>query len=120
MPQTAPPLNPRLQKRLIGVCAGLCLLVALVMQFTFPDQDAIQGSFVRIGLVLAALAWALPRPGERFGWQGLAPLVIAFVVLMAATKKMVLFLVPALIVIGVVLKLTRPRQPTQVLRKPVK
>ncbi|MFO1020587.1 MAG: hypothetical protein U0903_07815 [Planctomycetales bacterium] len=117
MPQNSKPVNPQRQKWLIGGCAALCLIVALVMQFTAPDQDAIQGSFVRIGLVLAALAWAFPKPGEQFGWQKLAPLIIAFAVLMVLTKKMILFLVPAVILVGIALKFTRPSQRPQVLRK---
>lgn len=113
-----PPQQPPVSRWTIALFSAGCLAGAAFISLQFPERDALEGALIRVGVVLGALAWALPRPGESVRWQGLAPLLIVIVLLMAATRKMILAFIPALVVIAVILKITRPKPSAPLLRKP--
>ncbi|HVW01520.1 MAG TPA: hypothetical protein VHB77_14305 [Planctomycetaceae bacterium] len=101
----------RWRKVILGVIVAACFVTAAVVYFFFPDQQSVLSASIRIGAVLGALWMALPAPGERIGirWARIAPLLSVAVVLIVATRKMILVLIPALIVVGILLALLRPK-----------
>lgn len=96
---------------MVGWCAVACLLTAGGMWcFTDnPEHNAVLSGFSRVGLVLAAVWLALPRPGEKVVWERLVPVVIGTLVFVALAGKAFQRLLPLAIVIVTLLYFLRPR-----------
>ena len=96
-------------KPLVGVMGAVCLVAAAVCYVWYPEQTSARSAFVRIGIVMTALYFALPQPGESVMWGRLAPIIAGSVVLIVLSKKIILVALPMLLVIGIVLAIFRPR-----------
>ena len=98
-----------INKPLVGVLAGVCLVTAGAMAIFAPDQPATLGAFLRVGAVMAALYLALPQPGQQMRLAKFAPMLIVGVLLIAFTKRMALALLPLGIILVVLGILLRPK-----------
>lgn len=96
-------------KPLVGVIGVTCLLVSAICFFWFPEQSATQSATLRIGVVMVALFFALPKSGDHVRWERLAPIIVASVVIIGLAKKMTLVILPMLVIIGILLTLFRPK-----------
>jgi len=99
-------LPPNYRPRLF-VSAGICLVAAAVIEIWFPEREALQGACLRAGIVVTALAFALPPPGQKFRWQGLVPFLAIFIIAVAITRVKIHLLLPALILLAIIAALVR-------------
>lgn len=102
---TPEPIN----KPLVGIIGLVCLISAGVCWVFFPDQSSALSACVRVGVVMTALYFALPKPGEQVRWGRLIPVIAGSIVVIALAKKMILVILPMLIILGILLALLRPR-----------
>jgi hypothetical protein len=100
-----PPVN----KLLVGIIGVVCLIASAVFYFYFPDQTSARSACLRIGVVMVALFFALPKPGEHVRWERLVPIFLGSVVLIVLSKRMILVALPLIIVVGILLAFLRPR-----------
>jgi len=98
-----------INKPLVGILAIVCLATAGILAIVDPEKQAAIAAFLRVGAVMAALWFALPKPGEEVRWARFAPILLVAVVAIVLTRKMILVLLPAVIVAGIVLTLLRPK-----------
>ena len=98
-----------INKPLVAVLAVICLATGGTMAIFTPDQPAVVGAFLRVGAVMAALYFALPRPGEQVRLAKFAPMIVVVVVLIALTRRMFLAILPLIIVLAVLGILLRPK-----------
>ena len=99
----------RWRKLILGVLAIACLVTAVVVYVCYPEQESILSAAIRIGVVLGALWFALPPPGQRVRWGRMAPVLAVAVVLIVVTRTKILVVIPGLVVAGILLALLRPR-----------
>lgn len=64
---------------------------------------------MRVGIVMLALFFVLPKHGENARWDRILPVFVGLVGLIAFSKKMIIVILPMLLVIGVLLTILRPR-----------
>jgi len=100
-------------KRLIvGVIALLCLAAsALLWLFVGdPESNPLLGALTRVGIVLGALWFALPRQGQNVVWsRALAP-VVAVIVAFAVLRRAGWWIVPLALVVGLAIVIIRPKK----------
>jgi hypothetical protein len=99
----------RINKPLVGILAGVCLVVALGTWILYPEQQAVYAALLRVGAVMFALWLALPKPGEEVRWAKLSRYIVGAVILMVLTKKMILVAIPLFAAAGVLELMLRPR-----------
>lgn len=97
-----------MKKSAAGILALVCLAAAGGIWLT-GQYDQIWPAFFRVGLVLLALWLALPEHGQQLLWSKIAPVIAVGVAAVAISRKAVLYLLPALIVAGIVLVFLRPK-----------
>ena len=98
-----------INKPLVGIIGATCLVASAVCFLWFPEQSAAQSATLRIGIVMLALFFALPKSGEHVRWERLAPIIVVSVLIIGLAKKMTLVILPMLVVIGILLTLFRPK-----------
>ena len=103
---TQPPI---VNKPLVGVIGFVCLVTSAVCLVYYPEQSSLQGSTMRVGIVMLALFFVLPKRGENARWNRILPVFVGLVGLIAFSKRMILVILPLLLVIGVMLTILRPR-----------
>lgn len=101
--------QPIVNKPLVGLIGLTCLLSAGAGYIWWPGQTSLISACSRVGIVMAALYLALPKPGDNVRWERIAPIFVGTVVLIVLSRKMILVLLPLLLVAGVLMVLTRPR-----------
>lgn len=101
------------RKLIVGILAIICLTTAAGMWIFAGDPwtNPITSVAMRMGMMLGALWLALPARGENIAWEKGLPIVIAVVVVLAFAKnaKVLLYAVPAAIVLGILAVFLRPR-----------
>lgn len=103
------PNPPILNKPLVGVIGVLCLVASAICVVFYPEHSSIQGSTMRVGIVMIALFLVLPKRGDSARWDRVLPFFVGLIALIAFSKKMILVMLPMLLVIGVLLAILRPR-----------
>jgi hypothetical protein len=101
------------RKLLVGLMAIGCLITAVVTVSVSGWTNPIVSVAIRMGLMLGALWLALPNHGDNIVWQKALPVVLAIFAVLAFAKKgggrVMLYAVPAAIVVGIALVFIRPR-----------
>ena len=95
---------------LVGILAALCLAAAGICWAWFPEDTAIQGGTLRVGVVLGALWLALPAKGKQVRLDRIAPVLVASVILIVISRKLILVLLPLLAVTGILVVILRPKE----------
>lgn len=109
----ASPLAVR--KLIIGLISLGCLTTAVSMYFFSeePLENPVVSVTTRLGLMLGALWLALPSQGDNIAWQKGLPIVLAVIFVLAFLKRgggrMLLYVVPIAIVVGIAAAFIRPR-----------
>jgi len=95
------------------VSGGILVIASVVVQVWFPERAALQGACLRVGIVVLALGYALPRPGEKFHWSGAIGIAALIGLMIPAAKKLLPVLIPLGVVFLVLLTLFRrkPKDP---------
>ena len=98
------------------VLGGICLLGAGVAAVWVPERDAVQGALLRLGILVTALGYALPREGERFHLGGAIAFLVAGGLAMPAAKRLIPVGAAVLVPLLILMTLFRPRQKPPPLR----
>lgn len=104
--QTRPLASKRIPLMVIGV---VLLLTGGIVHMWFPGREALEGSCLRVGIVLGALGYAMPRPGEKFHWSGAIGLAAVIGLMVPAAKKLLPVLIPLAVVLLILLTVFRPK-----------
>lgn len=103
---TPPPI---INKPLVGLIGLVCLLISGICFVFFHEQESLQGSTMRVGIVMTALFLVLPKAGDTARWERLLPVFVGTVLLIAFSRKMIIAILPMLLIIGVLMTFLRPR-----------
>lgn len=102
-----------INKPLVGIIGLVCLVTSAICFAFFPEQTSAQSATLRIGVVMTALYFALPKAGDHVRWERLTPIIILCAVVIGFAKKMFLVILPMLAIIGILLVIFRPREKTR-------
>lgn len=102
----APLSTKRLPLMILGVG---CLLGSGVVFIFWPDREAVQGALMRLGIVVFALGYALPRPGEKFRWGGAIAFVIALGLIVPASKRLIPLAATVIVPLLILTVIFRPK-----------
>lgn len=105
---SAPPSE--FKRSRIGWAALACLLSAAGLWWLAPGQEGVMAGLLRIGIVLGCLWLALPATGGSLAWNKIIPVIIGLAVLVAVSRRAFLFLLPGIVLLGILLALLRPRK----------
>jgi len=98
---------------LVGIIALTCLGTALYLFVSESEQPMWLAAFVRVGLVMSALWLALPSKNREAAWARMSPKTFAGVSIalfaLVARPQIMKFMLPLLLVIGVLCYVLRPR-----------
>ncbi len=108
--ETPPPVN----RTLVAVIAVVCLAIAAIVFAVDSERWAVIGAFLRVGLVMGALWFAIPATGGRLGWRIAAPIIVAVAIVAGAVRnaRMLVVVVPLLLVIAALMLIFRPKPPS--------
>jgi hypothetical protein len=102
--------NPEpINKPLVGIIGLVCLVAAGVCFIWYREQTSALSAFLRIGVVMTALFLALPKAGQNVRWERLVPIIAGSIILITLSKRMILVALPAILVVGILLSILRPR-----------
>ncbi|MDB5390206.1 MAG: hypothetical protein JWM11_5852 [Planctomycetaceae bacterium] len=101
--------QPIINRPLVGVIGAVCLLISGICFAFYHEHETLQGSTMRVGIVMTALFFVLPKESENARWERLLPIIVGTVLLIAFSKKMIIAILPMLLVIGVLMTVLRPR-----------
>ncbi len=68
--------RPQVNRLLVGVIAIVCLILGAVISLNYPEESFWGGSFVRVGLLMAAFWYAAPTKGRAAAWANVSPWTI--------------------------------------------
>lgn len=99
------------KRLLVGILSVVCLVLSAILWIfgTDPQNSPLVGSLVRVGVVLGALWFALPRKGESVVWSKALFPGVAIVVAMAFLRRAAWWILPLAVVVGIALVLLRPK-----------
>jgi hypothetical protein len=103
-----------IRKMIVGLIALGCLVTAAgLWLFTDdPGKNPVTSVTMRLGIMLGALWLALPKRGAHLAWEKCLPAVVAVIVVLAFVRgswRVLLYAVPAAIVIGIAAVFLRPK-----------
>ena len=102
-----------LRKMIVGLISIGCLITAVVAALFGNWTSPVVSVCARMGVMLAALWWALPNQGENIAWEKGFPIVLAVIVVLSFLKRgggrALLYVVPIAIVVAVVAVVIRPK-----------
>lgn len=106
-------LNALSDKTRVGITALICAFAALVSWIVtgFEFSSAAAATFLRLSVVLGALYWSLPKPGEKVAFSKIGPAIAVLAVLIILTRKSILLFLPIAAVVGFALFLMTPKKP---------
>jgi hypothetical protein len=102
------------RKLIVGIIALSCLATAAGL-WIFTDEPAknpVASVTTRLGIMLGALWLALPRQGEHVAWDKCLPVVVSVIVVLSFVRgswRVLLYVIPAAIVVGIAAAFLRPR-----------
>lgn len=99
----------RISRVEVGSIAALCLVVALGLWVFSPENEGARAAFFRVGVVMAALWFAVPAKGAAVAWNKLMPIIAGSIVLIAMFRKVMIVALPAAIAVGAIAYFLRPR-----------
>jgi hypothetical protein len=105
----ANPQPPIISKPMVGLIAAVCLVISGVCFLFYHEQEALQGSTMRVGIVMTALFLVLPKAGEHARWERMLPVVVGVIAMVAFNRKMIFAILPLLVIIGILMTVLRPR-----------
>jgi len=91
------------------ILGGIALVAGLAVQFWAPERDALQAALIRGGIIAAAIGFALPRPGEKFHWGGVLPLVLTIGLFAPIAKRILPVAIPIAILFLILMTIFRPK-----------
>lgn len=101
------------RRLLVGLIALGCLATAAgLWVFTGDWKNPATSVTVRLGIMLGALWLALPKQGENLAWEKCLPAVIAVIAVLAFVRgswRVLIYAIPAAIVVGIAAVFLRPR-----------
>jgi hypothetical protein len=101
------------RKLFVGLISLGCLITAVICCLYTHWTNPVVSVTSRLGLMLGALWLALPSQGDNIAWQKAFPIALAVIVVLAFFKRgggrMMLFVVPIAIVVGIAAAFIRPR-----------
>ncbi len=97
------------QRLIIGVSGAACLVISAAMWFGLPAHDGVRAALMRVGLVMSALWLALPPQGRNVAWTKAVPIIVGLVILIVASRKAFLALLPLVVVVALAALFVRPR-----------
>jgi hypothetical protein len=100
-----------LKKPLVAAIAVICLFAAGAARWQWPEQEALQGSLLRLGIVFGALWLALPKPGTSPRIERGAGVILAAFFLLVFLRRSLLAVLPFLALLGVLIWVFGPRRP---------
>jgi hypothetical protein len=100
---------PIINKPMVGLIAVVCLAISAVCFVFYHEQETLQGSTMRVGIVMTALFLVLPKAGENARWERVLPILVGIIALVAFSKKFIFAILPLLVVIGILMTVLRPR-----------
>jgi hypothetical protein len=103
------PQPPIINKPLVGVIGVVCLVISGICFAFFHEHESLQGSTMRVGIVMTALYLVLPKAGDSARWDRLLPICVGAVLLMAFSRKLIIAILPMLVLIGILMTVLRPR-----------
>lgn len=103
------PTHSEINRSLVGLCALVCLGAALALWLFYREHYAAMYAFLRVGVVLAALWFALPVLRTTRFLDRLTPLIIGGMVLLAIFQKRFVVLAPLAAALAVLTLVLRPR-----------
>src|SRR5712672_287104 len=102
-----------IRKLIVGIISLTCLVTAVGLFVFRPDGMGNPATAVamRLGMMLGALWLALPSQGDNIGWQKAMPIILAVIVVLAFVRnwKVLVYVVPIAIIVGIVAAFIRPR-----------
>jgi hypothetical protein len=102
------------RKLLVGIIAIGCLATAAgLWLFTDdPGKNPVTSVTMRLGIMLGALWLALPKQGEHLAWEKCLPAAVAVIVVLSFMKgswRVLIYAIPAAIVVGIAAAFLRPK-----------
>mgnify|MGYP007059454760 FL=1 len=99
----------RIGRTQVGIIAAICLGIAAGCWFFFPQNEALLSAFLRVGIVMTALWFAVPAKGAELAWEKILPILAGGLVLVALAKRVMIVALPLAIAVGVAAYFLRPR-----------
>ncbi len=93
----------------VGVLAGLCLAASLAIKLFVPESQLMMAAFLRVGIVMSALWFAVPAKGAKVNWDKVLPVLVGGIVLIALSRRIMIVALPLAIAVGVLAYFVRPR-----------
>ncbi|HEY2251363.1 MAG TPA: hypothetical protein VGH74_09895 [Planctomycetaceae bacterium] len=102
------------RKLIVGIIALGCLATAAGLWIFADDpiRNPVVSVTMRLGIMLGALWLALPRQGESLAWEKCLPAVVAVITVLAFVRgswRVLIYAIPAAIVVGIAAVFLRPR-----------
>lgn len=101
--------NSRISRTQVGILAALCLAIALGIWAFSPESQAALAAFLRVGIVMSALWFAVPAKGAKLAWDKILPILVGGIVLIALSRKLIIVALPLSIAVGLLIYFLRPR-----------
>ncbi|QDT34114.1 hypothetical protein [Thalassoglobus polymorphus] len=108
--------RPQVNRLLVGIIAILCLIAGAIISLNYPEESFWGGSFVRVGLLMAAFWYAAPTKGRAAAWANVSPwMIVGVAALLLLIVRRPRILIPfgvALFVLGFIVPklLGKPRK----------
>lgn len=99
----------RIGRTQVGIIAATCLGIALGIWTFFPENEALLSAFLRVGILMTALWFAVPAKGAELVWEKILPVLAGGLVLIALAKRLLIVALPLAIAVGVAAYFLRPR-----------
>lgn len=103
--------GPTLNKPLVGIAAVGCLTAAAVMRWLAPE-GVIYPALWRVGLMLSAFWFALPKKDEPITWGRFGPVLfsaVLVIVLLGRGARVLVTLLPLAIGLAIAAYVLRPK-----------
>lgn len=103
--------NVAVNRALAGVLSIVCGIAGVVLCATRGIDDPFGAGFIRVGLVLGALWFAMPSRSREAAWARISPWAVAGIVLAAVLLvRHLRVLLPIAVVLAAVGYVLRPRK----------
>jgi hypothetical protein len=101
------------RKLIVGIVSLGSLATAAGLFFFTADglENPAMAVAMRLGIMLGALWLVLPAQGESLAWNKVFPIILAVIAVLAFVRKgkILLYIIPIAIVVGIALAFIRPR-----------
>jgi len=86
------------------------LAISLGLRIFSPEHEGAIGAFLRVGVVMGALWFAVPVRGAEVAWEKMMPILVGGIVLIALFKRVILVALPIAVGVGAIAYFLRPRK----------